>query len=1437
VVRFAPFFGGGWRSLFVAATGSWCVALAAAEPARPTITHPNQVWAMSMAERGLTYPISTEVRINHVDAEWKLLWVQNDESPGFFHLADLPPPLRPGQVVRLEGFYNPQRGLAGDSLTVTVLKDFEPITPLPTAGRISDRALFDQRVVEAEGLVDGQQLIGDRHLRLTILTENRRVICWVVPDDPTNLPDWQRNRVRVQAVYSARADATGTETTIELWVPRQSDVTVVGTLDDDERFALATTPIRELTLKPRGEVIKVRGLLQRRDLGQSIVVRDDTGAVPVHSLQRERIPLGTEVEAVGEVAISGAKWSIQSGLFRRAPELPGGSVADDPADLVLRNAEQIRQMSLEEAASARPVEISGVVSWSLPDTGYFFLQDAGGGIRIHFDLATMAAPPLQKHLLVRGVTFDSGYVPAVQLQSFDDLGAMGTPPPKPVTYEQAITGNENGQWVEVRGFVQRKVSRGDWRSIHLATPSGEVVADVLSPVDFAAPPGTLVRVQGVCDTPVDESGRILGVLLRMPYLHDLTVEEDAPADPFQLPLRSIKSLRQLAAVQDMTRAKIVATVIHHLPERFVYVQQEDAGLLLISSHPEALAPGDTIEAVGILGSEGARTVLRETLVRRLQRGPPPPPVPLTEPHRLLTQHDGRLVEVAAEVIDLARLGDAVRLTLQSDQTLFTATLPHRFNGANVPDLQLGALVQLTGVYRLGYDDARQTRSFELLLRTPADVLVLQPARLLTLQRALLACALLAVLALGGLAWVTLLRRRVRRQTDQIRVQLEKEVALEDRHRAIIESASDGIFTADLDGRLQSINPAGERLTGYRRDEIRQHHLRDLLRAACPSDQDRVLPLPTDDNAITFQREVLTKDNRSIWVETSMRLIGQASAPGGVLGIMRDISERKQIEEELKRARDAAEASTRSKSAFLANMSHEIRTPMNGVIGMTGLLLETPLTEEQREFAETASKSGEALLTIINDILDFSKIEAGKLQLEQVAFDPSEAIEDVLDLLVDGARNHQIELIASFAPDTPATVVGDPGRFRQILINLVGNAVKFTEQGEVCVTVTTLSGTHGTQHLHVAVRDTGIGLSPDDQARLFQSFTQVDNSTTRRYGGTGLGLAISRQLVELMGGDMGLISEEGSGSTFWFRIPAREAAPPAPLLPPSWVRGARVLLAEDNATSSNIVSQWLKCGGAQVQPAADGESALHAIRTAQAAQEPFDLVLLDDQLTVGGAPVVSAIREASRAELPIVLFLALTQGDHRALVERHGRLAVIRKPLRRSRLLRALHDLNGSTRPTDKPFPPLRPDAPTRCARILVAEDNVTNQLLTRRMVERLGHQVTIVESGRTALAAMASDQFDLVLMDCQMPDLDGLEAAREQRRREASQGAMRLPLIALTANAIEGHREQCLEAGMDDYLTKPIKLDALAAKLERWLKPAAPDSTGNNGATEPSSGA
>ncbi|MCG2575748.1 response regulator [Dechloromonas sp. XY25] len=643
---------------------------------------------------------------------------------------------------------------------------------------------------------------------------------------------------------------------------------------------------------------------------------------------------------------------------------------------------------------------------------------------------------------------------------------------------------------------------------------------------------------------------------------------------------------------------------------------------------------------------------------------------------------------------------------------------------------------------------------------------------------------------------------------------------------LIETIPLPVYLKDTAGHYVRLNRAFESFFQVQRDGILGATLQELLP---PEDvrihADRDSELFARKGTQSYEATVHSRDGRAYdTLYHKAILTRRDGSVFGLLGTIVDITDRKRAEIETIRAKEAAEAANRAKSDFLANMSHEIRTPMNGVIGMTDLALETDLSAEQSEYLTIVKSSAESLLTIINDILDFSKIEAGKLLVEDIPFDLRRLISDTLKPLAVRAHASHLKLRTDLPPDMPRFVRGDPGRIRQILVNLIGNAIKFTAHGEIALHVDVTQVQKGLATLHFAVSDTGIGIAPDKRELIFEAFAQEDSSTTRKYGGTGLGLSICRRLIALMGGSMWLHSELGKGSTFHFSLPLQLAERTQPAAPPlADIAGRHLLIVDDNATNRRTLQGVLATLHVSSTGADCAETALTVMR---AGHERFDCILLDAQMPgMDGYELAQRLR-AEHADLPPMLMLSsgALRGD--ALrCEELGIGGFFAKPISGDELLAALGRLFAA--PAAKPVVDgvslvtrhsLRE---SRLAlKILLVEDHPTNQKLTLGLLDKWGHDATLARNGREALDILQASSFDLILMDMQMPVMGGIEATRQIRAGERQRQLPRTPIVAMTAAAMQGDREACLAAGMDDYLAKPIQAGELQAKLATYARTA-----------------
>jgi two-component system, sensor histidine kinase and response regulator len=655
---------------------------------------------------------------------------------------------------------------------------------------------------------------------------------------------------------------------------------------------------------------------------------------------------------------------------------------------------------------------------------------------------------------------------------------------------------------------------------------------------------------------------------------------------------------------------------------------------------------------------------------------------------------------------------------------------------------------------------------------------------------------------------------------------------EERFRAVFEGAEIGIAITELEGGKLTANRACQKILGYREEEVQSNLGNSVFyQFTHPQDRERdrlrfQKMLDGECDHLRMEKRYVRGDGKIVWANVELSMLRNVSGkPQFVLETVADVTEVKRAEIELQRAKEAAEAGSEAKSIFLATMSHEIRTPLNGILGMTGLVLDTDLKEEQREHLGLVQLSAESLLTIIDEILDYTKIDAGKLETEAVPFDLREGLAETMKFLSVRAHQKGLELIYDVLPEVPDRLIGDPGRIRQILVNLIGNAIKFTERGEIMLHVGEDSREAAATCLHFTVKDTGVGIPKEKQETIFEPFSQADGSLSRKYGGTGLGLTICKRLATLMGGAIWVESEPGQGSLFHFtiRLPVRHAsAQRSETLPWERFRGEAALIVDDNLASRTVLTGMLTRWGMKPVAVAEGGAALQALQRAESAGKPFPLVLLDGQMPgMDGFTLAGLMRK--NPALVRGTIMMLTSAGHLSDAARCRELGIsayLVKPIRPEDLLPAITNVLKPA-PREKPqltAPQTLGEIKSR-PRVLLAEDNAVNQKLALRLLEKQGYVVTAVGDGREAVAALEKERFDIVLMDVQMPEMDGLEATVAIRERERSVG-VHTPIIALTAHALKSDEERCLSAGMDAHTSKPIRTKELFALIEKFLEQA-----------------
>ncbi len=961
------------------------------------------------------------------------------------------------------------------------------------------------------------------------------------------------------------------------------------------------------------------------------------------------------------------------------------------------------------------MRVEGVVTYVDPAWSLLFVQDVEEGIFVQ-----MRGLPIEvrvgDRVAVEGRAAPGDFAPIIDAPRVTRLGEGRLPVPARPSFQELLTGDWDSQVIELDGVVRGIHAPSEAKDRHLlfdvAVGTWRVIAQL--PGTWSGPlPEHLVdakvRIRGVAGTLFNHRRQLVGLQLFIPSLDMVTTVAPSRPDAFAAPVHAIASLNRWVSRHGLGRRVRVRGEVTWANGRQVYVRDTSGSIAVTLWKPATLPTGQHVDVAGFVAAGTYSPTLEDAVVQQSQSSvATAAAVGVSAAELLSGQHDAGLVTMDAEVVN--QVGDPDRLlVLKTGDLVFTASGPAT---GELETFEPGTLVSVTGVCRVQVDpldSPRVPRGFQLLLRTPDDVRLVRRAAL-SPRRTVQALGLLFTMVLAGLAWIVGLRRRVSQQTQDLREQLDRERALEAQYRELVATANDLVVTCDADARVTSINEAGQRLTGQNVEAAIGRPLRELVAPADRARLDRELSTAlAARTGATLEVAITSPTGAAVTLELDVRPIYRRSRAAGLQAIGRDVTARKRAEVELAQARDAAEAASRAKSEFMANISHEVRTPLNGIIGMTDLVLASPMGDEPRQYLHLVRSSADSLLHIINDILDFSKVEAGHLQFDAAPFDLAGRLDSTLQPLGLTARRNGLSFDVRVADSVPPVVVGDAGRFGQVLMNLVGNAVKFTLEGGVRVDVDQAPSCPGDPaglvRVRASVRDTGIGIPADKHALIFEAFTQADGSTSRRFGGTGLGLAIAARIVKRMGGTLQVSSAPGEGSVFTLVVP--------------FERGK----AEDlTALSSDGLSRLL---------------------------------------------------------------------DH-----------------------------------VDAPPPPpsARHVRSLRPLRVLLVEDNPVNQRLAHEILSRRGHQVTVAENGREALDRLSEATFDIVLMDVQMPEMNGLDATRAIRAGEHSTGR-HVPIVAMTAHAMAGDRERCLAAGMDEYLTKPIRAEALISHVERFAMSIDPSSS------------
>jgi signal transduction histidine kinase/CheY-like chemotaxis protein len=1119
----------------------------------------------------------------------------------------------------------------------------------------------------------------------------------------------------------------------------------------------------------------------------------------------------------------------------RAQESPTSADKKTATLPTLTSVRQILELSLPEAVKGYPVRIRAVVTYYGPGlsdehgsdpTPNLFIHDPTGGIWVDLQKGDPAFQ-VGDLLEMTGASEQPDFAPQIGHAHWKRLGSAPLPKARPTTFSEMVTSREDGQWIEAEGIVRSAAvdPQSKLLLLRIAMTDGLITAQTpdYEGIDWQQLIDSKVIIRGNCGAIFNLNNQLIGIAVYVPSLKNIQVADRVAGNPWTKNVQRLAQLQRFSLTRGVGhRVHTVGVVTLDLPDGSFYMADDTGSAYVQSSQHSSLNPGTRVEVLGFPGIVNQHPALEDSVFRIVGVGLSAEPVKTTVSAVLKGQFDSTLVRIDARLAQIAITPKEALLVLRQGQTVFTAVSKSASSIKDLNSLREGSLLEVTGVCVLDRDTAGLTTSFRLQFDTPRDIKLLQRPNWWTVGRALGTGGVLLLGTLAVLGWAATLRRRVQSQTEVI--------------RATLESTGDGILVVNLRGTILNANLRLAEMWRVSPEVLSTGTAADAL-------EEVIVQLADPESFIQEIRHLSSNPNAkrdNVLAFTDGRVFECHSEPQFVNGAcvgrvwaFRDVTERRRAEKELHHAKEAAEAANLAKSEFLAMMSHEIRTPMNGVLGMNGLLLDTPLTPEQRDYAETVRDCGDALLTIINDILDFSKIEAGKMAFENIPFDLGSVVEDVAALLQARAEKNGVQLLLQHAPNVPRHVTGDPGRIRQVLVNLVGNAIKFTPQGHVVIGVRCLEQTEDEALLEFSIQDTGIGIAPDQLGRLFNRFTQADASTTRRFGGTGLGLAISKQLIEQMGGAIRVESVPGQGSTFSFTLRLPLNKPATPYLS-SDLNGIRVLIADENALNRHLLVEQLAPRNARLTEARSAAEAIEVLRAANSNRDPFRIAVLDHESAGMEAEILGrAIKsDPQLSETKLVVLASASQKADRERFAQAGFAAYLIKPVRPTDLWDTLSVLSETRISEDVPAQMVTRDSLREFrsiethesnvtlilhTRILVAEDNVTNQKVVARLLEKRGCRVDIAANGKEALEMWSRLPYDVILMDCQMPDMDGYEATAEIRRRELEDTARRrTPIVALTANAMKGDAEKCLASGMDDFISKPVQLQNLLRAIQRW---------------------
>ena len=1388
--------------MLINAVGNVC-----AQQIRSQVTTFDQLWNPLPGQKELAREVALRGQVLYYDSPWDMMWVHDGDQGGFLPSSERDLGLRAGDhvLIRSSTFPGTVKIDMGQAVVTVDRPGILPAAVAIGSDRLREMAV-NNTIVRVDGFVRLIEEV-DNHLKFEIVVGGEIVDGTVMLRPSDRIPPFAESQIQFDGVLAIPGTSSEAPPRPALFANGLDSVRILNS-SLAHLFRGQQVTVGELAELPDGSDVRIIGSVDVFDPGEAMTLVDDTGRISFPIWQQRMMIPGMFVEVAAKTLRRDGQVELVDAVIQDALEYSDGTRAN-LTEMGVQPINELRRLIAEKSRSAKGTgglfRIQGVVT-SVDKSGLenvVYIQDTSGAIGL---VGTAEFESLQAPVWVEvvGLLESSGDSLRLRLERVVRQSPVRYPIPQSVSPRPGAEQFFADQFSEMTGLVTEVKARKEG-GIFLRLQDARGVMMVVCPSAEQATAmewlESMVTVCGVCrqrtaSRPGDPVGEMLVASTDM-----IKLRSRPPADPFGVEQATVSELRQAARGGLGHRVLVKGYITHRRGPREIYVADRSGGIMVRCREAYSYAIGRGVNVSGYPVWSGEQLALERALLRPSdERVVMPEPLAIRGSDTVRKDLIGLPVLIAGEVLSYRTDGGS-QLSLLSDGVVISVEVP-----PNLDVLEAKTEIAAKAVYLAVYDEFGQPTRPRFVISDPDDIgIVALPPVLSGRSLVGLGGGVVLFTALVWL-WNVSLRRRVARQTAEIESALQHKSILTDRFEALVESSNDLIFSCDRNGSIQSFSSAGRKMLGYSASEAAGLTLGDLL----ASEETSVLRLLTEDSGVLAEgvnRQLLfsRRDGVTFWGELSLKRLPVVTGVSGFLGVVRDISQQRAIEAELQRARDAAEEATKAKSEFLANMSHEIRTPMNGVIGMTELLMDSPLNDDQRGFTETIRDSGENLIKVINDILDFSKFESGKITLDPQPFDPRSMFEHIIESLDPEAAAKGLTLTLYLPPQVPRLLIGDEVRIRQILWNLMGNAVKFTQNGGVEVSVRLNQADPSS--FEFVVRDTGIGISQEQLERIFQPFGQADASTTRRFGGTGLGLAICQQLVKAMNGELKVESEVGKGSTFIFSVDLTVGeVSDHDEKPFSADKDIAVFVPLDPSWDESV-GRYLEDLGFGLRSLETQDGLEEFLTAADAESVPKDLVCFLP-LNDGAVEIAKSATKKPRVR---ILFL---QRRCRQIRDRQEsrEIPVLLTPVRFGELVDALVPSAVEAGEPIAVSPLLAP--PKRSLRVLVAEDSVLNRRVISAQLKRLGHCPTVVEDGEELLSKIDELNYDLILMDCQMPKVDGFEATRRIRQLPNHQDAV---IVALTAAARDEDRQRCLEAGMNDFLSKPVVVEQLRDRLDSVL--------------------